>query len=943
MSKPDVKRPRTIYKKVQDGLMWFENRHITLGTVFMAYPEKIEACHKKFLQVVGIENVNTIETTGRGFHLTSYKKRENEIPKGKVGIQRVGSKPREKIVIESPIRVFQKIETKNKNERPEPKAQLLPNKPVKTAINRNTDPKINIEKVNIERPDPKNKTERKFTPGNVPNNKTRENVRRIRVRNETPANEKQHGPNRELHRPIRIPKIREKQQLYDLYRTPYITKEEEQIYVARVRQRREKRIIEITNPTEQLNADQVLEDRYSLTLRIEDMEVYGVSKHRIPPEKPQIGKEVGIGVMDKHEILAQMHHLYNPEIYFEIGVDAGVSIRLATRTAIGVDPKPHIGGNVNAAEIHEMTSDAFFEQNLLKGRKPDLVFIDGLHTFDQVIRDFRNVERNVKDTTIVVIDDILPTHNLQTSREWKEGMWTGDVWKFVPIIKKYRPDLTITMLDSYPTGLMIITGFDPNNNVLWDKYNLIVREYMNAPVPDYIYKRENMDLRKDIDFAIRNLLKIQGVKILCYVNHYFNPKPTGADFVGGCTGEAEYRKNNVKKCLQVLRSIKGCDVKVCGIKENSLVPIDIDFTGINPQHIPYASLNLMRTKAEQYDYVLNIEDDILISSNVLSNCIEFEKTAESNEIFLPNRLEQRGDSWDCVDLRSMTGWTKNKKRWHNLLLREAVNCHSGMLFMGAQKFIKGTACLDTSFRKQFHGGFMASAYAYFHSAFILYRNPYPNKFHSVWHLDKWIRPDDRKYNKEAKLHPRMLTNYFETKIPYGLNGDISGAYNMAMAASNAEWVLLLDQDVFLCNPFWYQICLDAINTTPLNTGLITCMCNPLHGADKRTSEEAQQAEIEIRSTNIEDHIRVAEKLYNKYKSTVQPVTTYKLAGYFMLVKKSIWEAVKFRSIGTGVLGTDWNYGKMLLSYGYKIYRMPGLYVYHRRGLRSLNWKLQNVS
>jgi hypothetical protein len=58
----------------------------------------------------------------------------------------------------------------------------------------------------------------------------------------------------------------------------------------------------------------------------------------------------------------------------------------------------------------------------------------------------------------------------------------------------------------------------------------------------------------------------------------------------------------------------------------------------------------------------------------------------------------------------------------------------------------------------------------------------------------------------------------------------------------------------------------------------------------------------------------------------------------MLVKKEIWQLIKFKTIGTGVQGTDWNYSKVLLDKGYKIFRMPGLYVFHRRNLRQLNWK-----
>jgi len=59
------------------------------------------------------------------------------------------------------------------------------------------------------------------------------------------------------------------------------------------------------------------------------------------------------------------------------------------------------------------------------------------------------------------------------------------------------------------------------------------------------------------------------------------------------------------------------------------------------------------------------------------------------------------------------------------------------------------------------------------------------------------------------------------------------------------------------------------------------------------------------------------------------------------VRKSIWEDLKFKTINTGVQGVDWNFNKRILDKGYQIFRMPGLYVFHRREMRKLNWKGKN--
>ena len=86
-----------------------------------------------------------------------------------------------------------------------------------------------------------------------------------------------------------------------------------------------------------------------------------------------------------------------------------------------------------------------------------------------------------------------------TSRRVREtGFWTGDVFKFVLILKKYRPDLEFYNSDIPPAGLAIISNLDPNSTVLIDNYDSIVKEFM-----DFSYekleanKREILSINKD--------------------------------------------------------------------------------------------------------------------------------------------------------------------------------------------------------------------------------------------------------------------------------------------------------------------------------------------------------------------------------------------------------------------------------------------------------------
>ena len=86
---------------------------------------------------------------------------------------------------------------------------------------------------------------------------------------------------------------------------------------------------------------------------------------------------------------------------------------------IGVDPQN--GGNVRK------TSDDFFRTN---ESFFDVVFIDGLHTYDQIRKDVINSIKFLKPGGWIAFHDMLP-------RSWMEhhvpylglGPWTGDVWK----------------------------------------------------------------------------------------------------------------------------------------------------------------------------------------------------------------------------------------------------------------------------------------------------------------------------------------------------------------------------------------------------------------------------------------------------------------------------------------------------------------------------------
>ena len=131
-----------------------------------------------------------------------------------------------------------------------------------------------------------------------------------------------------------------------------------------------------------------------------------------------------------------------------------------------------------------MASDDFFREVAAEAvTAPDLAFIDGMHLFEYALRDFMHIERMAKPGTLVVIDDIHPSHPAQAERERRTRVWTGDIWKLHECLAQVRPDLVLIPLDTAPTGLLLVAGLDPDNRVLWNQYNPIVRRYSAAIEP----------------------------------------------------------------------------------------------------------------------------------------------------------------------------------------------------------------------------------------------------------------------------------------------------------------------------------------------------------------------------------------------------------------------------------------------------------------------------
>jgi hypothetical protein len=186
------------------------------------------------------------------------------------------------------------------------------------------------------------------------------------------------------------------------------------------------------------------------------------------------------------DFLRRLHEALAPDTYLEIGIRNGDSLALARCRAVGVDPEFVLKAELNPeTTVFRESSDEYFERakplGPLGGRRIDLAFIDGMHLSEFALRDFINVERHARWTSVAVFDDILPSSAEMAARDRRTRAWTGDVFKILGILESRRPDLICLRVGTEPTGLLLVLGLDPGSRVLSYGYGRIVEA---AVVPD---------------------------------------------------------------------------------------------------------------------------------------------------------------------------------------------------------------------------------------------------------------------------------------------------------------------------------------------------------------------------------------------------------------------------------------------------------------------------
>jgi predicted O-methyltransferase YrrM len=168
--------------------------------------------------------------------------------------------------------------------------------------------------------------------------------------------------------------------------------------------------------------------------------------------------------------LRWLHDRLRPRFYCEIGVEYGSSLALARpeTVAIGIDPAPLVAGPLPLrTKVFALSSDDFFlkgsVQQVLGEDRFDFAFVDGLHRAGQALHDFIHLERFSRPGAVIAIHDVLPLCAEVATPEQQTVFWTGDTFKALLVLTELRPQLRVTAIPCFPSGLGIVTGLDPQD------------------------------------------------------------------------------------------------------------------------------------------------------------------------------------------------------------------------------------------------------------------------------------------------------------------------------------------------------------------------------------------------------------------------------------------------------------------------------------------------
>lgn len=209
------------------------------------------------------------------------------------------------------------------------------------------------------------------------------------------------------------------------------------------------------------------------------------------------------------DVIQALLNRFDHPRYIEVGVSTGSTFhRLDAAHKVAVDPKFRFDWEQEqrdrgpATEYHQVTSDEYFGSIVTDENQFDVIYLDGLHTFEQTLRDLTNALAHLAPRGVIVIDDVRPPsyhaslasqanyHKLRVHVNDTRLAWMGDVYKVVWMIDTFFQSLQYRTISN-----------NHGQAVIWRERRQSVRQRTTAEIADlsfesFVLSRNVLQLRR---------------------------------------------------------------------------------------------------------------------------------------------------------------------------------------------------------------------------------------------------------------------------------------------------------------------------------------------------------------------------------------------------------------------------------------------------------------
>lgn len=673
--------------------------------------------------------------------------------------------------------------------------------------------------------------------------------------------------------------------------------------------------------------------------------------------------------------------------YLEIGIEegqTGAMIKRGDRTTTkhGVDVTILPITKRYYHERFEMSSDAFFAEHDPRSREHyDVIFIDGLHHAEQVLRDIRHSLSRLKPTGTIVVHDCNPrtAYHQEVPRPNVRGRWNGDVWKAIAHLRSHHAAIEAWVIDA-DEGLGIIRplGGDGAIDVVWDRW-----------FQHWSYETLEADRERVLGLvSVEEGLSRLGLEPMA------GPKadtPSGRDPRVAMYGDPITKRASIEAGLiepsmvpapsrvrpstvVVVTSLFG-DYDV--LRDPTVVDPECDYVCITdrarPSNVwrmlvvdkgPLSDVRASRhAKAMIHEYVPQADVTLYIDASfelrVLPKVL-IDKRLASAEVLVyahPERQTVWAEATACMELGKddesiinaqmqryhKTGYVSRWLSANGILVRRMTDRVIRMGSAWWDEIEHGSHRDQLSFPVVCDRLFCDVARM---TDTSIYQSPYAKHHKHKHHQQGHHKPAPKsspssmgivvpsagperprpKDVLDALRNGRSRARHgvpIKTLIAYDARMDLGGAYNELMAElpTDDDWAVFLDHDAMWTTSAWYHQIVAAIEAQP-DAGLFTAVTN-------RVGNKAQRAPgVLVDNHDIRYHRKKGRELFERHYAELVDVTDIEppISGVVMVIKKAVWARVG--GFARGFLGVDNRMHVDLREHGLRIYMLKGLYVYH---------------